>query len=60
MDVPTQLELCLYDQTQIIANAAYIECAGGNFLARKLATYFLTFYCDPYFLFRFLQFLFAV
>ena len=38
--VPTQLELCLYDQ-----------------LDNKLATCFLTFYCDLYSLFKFSLFL---
>ena len=52
MDVTTQLELCLHKQTQMLANAA---CRVGNqqFL-KQLATRFLTFYCDPYFLYLFL------
>ena len=53
MDVTTQLELCLHEQTQMVANAAYGVGIGSNFLARLLPTCFLTFYYDPYFLLNF-------
>ena len=39
MDVITQLELCLHEQTQIVANAACIRRVGSQ--------EFLTFYCNP-------------
>ena len=44
----TKLELWLHDQTQIIANAACRVCS------QQILSYFLTFYCDPCFLLKFL------
>ena len=52
MIVTTQLELCLHKQTQIAANVA-CRVVASNFLARLLATCFLTIYCDAYFIFKF-------
>ena len=43
MDVTTQLELCLHEQTQIVTNAAY-RVGSQQFLS-----YLAPFYCDPYF-----------
>ena len=57
MQLANQLELCLRKQTQIVASAA---CRVGSqefhsWIA-SFATCFLTFYCDPYSLFKFLKF----
>ena len=51
MYTTTKLEMCLYEQTQIIANAA---CRVGN-LSSIAGYMFSYFYCDPYFLFKFLS-----
>ena len=34
MDVTTQLELCLYEQTQIVAKMLPVEWVANSFLAR--------------------------
>ena len=52
MNVTTQLELCLHEQTQIVANAAW-RWVGSDFLAGQLAPYFLTFYYNTYSRFTF-------
>ena len=46
----------LYEQTQIVASAAcrVSRQSFHSWIAGWLATCFLTFYCDPYFLFKFL------
>ena len=38
MDVPTQLELCLYDQTHVVAHAAY-RVGSQQFLSYTVRRY---------------------
>ena len=56
MYITTQLELCLYEQTQIVANAA-VEWGASNFLVIKLTScsfpYFLLQSVLPFYIFKF-------
>ena len=48
----TQLELCLHEDTEILANAA---CSVGSFLAKFLATYMFPYFLLMSLLFKFLR-----
>ena len=59
MDVTTQPELCLHEQTQIVANAACIV-DDQKFLCQIASYLFPYFHCNPYFLFKFLYIMYCI